>query len=90
MQKKSYEEPSEEPRQPLPKLPITAEMIGAINDGSYVRPAILTSVNRRKIEYLAENYTGCLVLVVVQGKLKKDDIYRVQRINLGPVVDELS
>lgn len=73
---------NDEPEQT--QLPFTAEIIGKVVGST---PPVLNADRRRKVDYLAKNYTGCIVMVVNDGKIVKNGIYRVQQFIIGPTLN---
>jgi hypothetical protein len=62
-------------------MPVTPDIIGKITGST---PPVLNNERRRKIDYLAKNYNGCIVLVVKNGRIIKNGIYKVQQFIIGP------
>lgn len=63
------------------QLPFSSEIIGIVTGST---PPVLNADTRRKIDYLAKDYTGCIVMVVRNGKIDKNGTYRVEKFSLGP------
>jgi hypothetical protein len=66
-------------------LPFTSEIIGTVTGST---PPVINADRRRKIDYLAKDYTGCIVLVVNDGRIVKNGIYRVEQFIIGPTTTD--
>lgn len=63
------------------QLPFSSEIIGTVTGST---PPVLNAERRRKVDHLAKGYTGCIVMVVKNGRIVKDGMYRVQQFIIGP------